>query len=48
MEYIIEHYGLGLLELIGSAAIVGIYALFLYDGGMIYNAVCAFMQSICG
>ena len=48
MEDIFEHYGIGAINIIGGIAIFCIFISCIKSGGVINNAVIAFMQSICG
>lgn len=48
MKEIIEHIGPGLLAILTGAATVAIYVSCIRSGGMISNAVAAFMRGICG
>lgn len=48
MEKIVEHFGIGLLQILGAAGALAMFFLFLRSGGVIHTAVYNFMSSICG
>lgn len=48
MNYIMEHYGGGLLAVLGGAAALAIYFASIKSGGILYEIVCTYMDSICG
>lgn len=48
MKEIIEHMGSGLLAILAGAAAVVIYVSCIRNGGIISNAVAAFLCGICG
>ena len=48
MQEIIEHYGLGLLETVGTLGILIIVFSFFGKNGILSESVLAYMQSICG
>lgn len=45
---ILEHYGMGLLELFATAAALAVVVACIRSGGMIYDAVLSYMAGICG
>lgn len=48
MNDIMEHYGSGLLAVLGGAAALAMYFASIKSGGVIYDIVLAYMKSICG
>lgn len=48
MRDILEHYGGGLLAILGGAAAFAIYFACIKSGGVIYEIVRSYMASICG
>jgi hypothetical protein len=48
MEYIVEHFGTGILAVLGTVGIFAVYKTFLIPGGSIYESLNNFMVSICG
>ena len=48
MREIIEHYGMELLAAVEVMGVVSIVGDCMKNGGMIYQLVECFMQSICG
>lgn len=48
MEKIIEHFGLGLLAVLGTAGMFAIYISCTQPGGVLYTAVLNYMNGICG
>lgn len=48
MEKIVEHFGIGLLAGLGGAGMLAVYMTCVRQGGALYAAVQAFMNSICG
>lgn len=48
MEDVFEHYGLGAINIIGGIVVFCIIIACIKTGGVLNNAVIAFMHSICG
>lgn len=48
MEKIVAFFGTGLLAGMGAAGLLLIYMNCIRPGGILYTAVLAFMNSICG
>lgn len=48
MEQIMEHFGLGFLYMAAGAVVAGLIAVSMKDGGILYMAVAAYIQGICG
>mgnify|MGYP003510114016 FL=1 len=48
MEEIINHFGSGILEIVGCACMFGIYISCVTNGGVINQFIISYMQSICG
>lgn len=48
MEKIVEYFGVGLLAGLGAVGMLAIYMNCIQPGGVLYTAVLAFMNSICG
>ena len=48
MNYIMEHYGSGLLAILGGAAALAVYFASIRSGGLIHEIVRTYMASICG
>ena len=48
MEEILEHFGTGILSGVAGILLFLIFVGWLKSGGMIYELVLLFMQSICG
>ncbi len=48
MREIIEHMGVGFLEILGVVSIIAVLFVYLSNGGILYEIVADYMQSICG
>lgn len=48
MREIIEHMGVGFLEILGVVSIVAVLFRYVSEGGILYKIVADYMQSICG
>lgn len=48
MEHIMEHFGIGFLEVTGFTAVITLLFSFLGKGGMVAAAVSHFLNGICG
>lgn len=48
MEFIMEHFGIGFLYLLAGSAMSAVLAVFLKQGGVIYEQVILFFRGICG
>lgn len=48
MHEIVEHLGIGLLELFAVVGIVAIVVDCIEEGGVLSNIIAGYMQSLCG
>lgn len=48
MEYIVEHFGTGFLQMIPGVALIALYASFLDRGGTLCEMVGCYLNGICG
>lgn len=48
MEHVIEHFGVGFLQMISGAMMTALFFALLHHGGTISNIVAVFMGTICG
>ncbi len=48
MHGIIEHYGMGLLELFATAATLAVVTACIKSGGVLFGIVLNYMAGICG
>lgn len=48
MDYVIEHFGVGFLQMISGAILTAMFFALLHHGGSISNIVAVFMGTICG
>ncbi len=48
MEYIMEHYGTGFLQIVSGMALIALYVSFLERGGVLCEIVGLYMNGICG
>ncbi len=48
MREVIEHFGIGFLEIMGWIGIAGIIATFWDNGGIMKNVIWGYLQSLCG
>lgn len=48
MHDILEHYGIGLLELLATAATLAVIVTCIKSGGVLYGIVLNYMAGICG
>jgi len=48
MREVLEHFGIGFLELVGCAGIVRIIVSFTIEGGIIRTFVVNYMRTLCG
>ena len=48
MREIIEHMGVGFLEILGVVSIITVFFIYLKNDGILYEMMADYMQSICG
>ncbi len=48
MEEIAGHFGEGFLQIAAGVILFGIFASFLWDGGIVHEIVQQFINGICG
>lgn len=48
MEEIVGHFGEGILQITAAVLLLGIFTSFLWDGGILHEAVQQFINGICG
>ena len=48
MNVVMEHFGIGFLELLGAVSITGIIVALFNSNGMINYMICEYFQKLCG
>ena len=48
MRDVIEHMGIGLLEILGCVCIIKIVMTFVAENGVLYEIVANYMKTLCG
>lgn len=48
MEEVMEHFGVGFLQLLGGIAFLGIFIACIRPGGVLCDIVLTFMTGLCG